>query len=163
MTGRTATVVRSGLAAVGVLVGCAASLGIAGADPPPPAPGPAPGPAPKAVIDHDGTFKVGSDIAAGTYSSAGPIAGKTCYWKRVGGPSGTETVDNAISKKAQVVQIDPGDKVFKTDGCQPWQLTDPANAPPDVSPSAAEAQLRGNLNDLNGRAGQAGVPPLPGP
>ena len=156
MTGKT-TVLRSALATAAVLAGCAASLGSATADPSaPPTP-------PKTTIDHDGTFKVGADVAPGTYSSAGPLAGKTCYWKRVGGDSGGETVDNAISKKPQVVQIDPGDKVFKTDGCQPWQMTDPANAPQDVSPSGAEAQLRGDLNDLNGRAGQAGIPPLPQP
>jgi hypothetical protein len=159
MTARTATAFKSACAAALLVAGWAASPVTAHADPstPPPAP------APKTTIDHDGVFKVGADLAAGTYSSAGPIAGKTCYWKRVGGPSGNETVDNAISKKPQVVQIDPGDKVFKTDGCQPWQLTDPANAPAEVPPSAAEAQLRGNLNDLNGRAGQAGVPPLPQP
>jgi hypothetical protein len=156
MTASTATVFRSAFAAALLVAGWAAS-GTAYADPA------APPPAPKTTIDHDGVFKVGADVAAGTYSSAGPVAGKTCYWKRVGGPSGSETVDNAISKKPQIVQIDPGDKIFKTDGCQPWQMTDPANAPGDVPPSAAEAQLRGNLNDLNGRAGQAGVPPLPQP
>lgn len=158
MTARKATVFATAL----LLANCAVALGAASADPS--APPPAPGPAQKTTIDHDGTFMVGTDIAAGTYSSGGPIAGKTtCYWKRLGGASGNEVVDNAITKKPQVVQIDAGDKAFKTDGCQPWQLTDPASAPPDVPPSAAEAQLHGVLNDLNGRAGQAGVPPLPGP
>lgn len=143
------------LAATLVLAGCAGISGIASADPPPPAP--------RTTIDHDGTYKVGADIVPGTYSSAGPLGSGTCYWKRMSGADGNEVVDNAISKKPQVVQIDPSDKTFKTDGCQPWQITDGANAPADLPPSAAEAQLHGIFNDLNARAGQAGVPPLPQP
>lgn len=140
-----------------VLASCAGISGTASADPS------TPPPAPKTTIDHDGTYKVGADIVAGTYSSAGPVGSGTCYWKRMSGADGNEVVDNAISKKPQVVEIDPSDKTFKTDGCQPWQITDGANAGDDLPPSAAEAQLHGILNDLNARAGQAGVPPLPHP
>src|ERR1700720_4937803 len=100
-----------------LLAGWAASAGVAGADP-----DPSPPPAPKTTIDHDGTYAVGSDIAPGTYSSAGPVDNGTCYWKRLGNPDGN-LIDNALSKKPQVVQIDPTDKSFKTSGCQPWQLT----------------------------------------
>lgn len=53
----------------------------------------------------------------GTYSSAGPVEGGTCYWKRV---SGDRIVDNAMTKRPQVVQIEATDTVFKTDHCQPW-------------------------------------------
>ena len=129
--------------------------GSASADPPAPPPGP------KTTIDHDGTYRVGADIAAGTYSTAGPVGSGTCYWKRMSGPTGNEVVDNAISKKPQVVEIDPGDKSFKTDGCQPWQITDQDSAGADLPPAGAQAQLHNFLNDLNARAGQAGVPPLP--
>ena len=143
---------RTAVAAAAVVLAAGGlSAGVAGADPP----------GPKTTIDHDGTYKVGTDIVAGTYSSAGPVGGRTCYWKRLSGPDGNEVVDNAISKKAQVVEIDPGDRAFKTDGCQPWQMTDPANAPADLSPSDAEAQLHGFLNDLNTRALLSGQGHLP--
>jgi len=86
-----------------LLAGWAASAGVAGADP-----DPAPPPAPKTTIDKDGTYAVGTDIAPGIYSSAGPVDNGTCYWKRLGNPDGN-LIDNALSKKPQVVQIDPTD------------------------------------------------------
>src|SRR5579884_1132744 len=120
------------VAAGAVLIGLAGSTGVVSADPStPPAPAPhepsgSPGPpgpppqaappGPKTTIDHDGTFTVGTDIVPGVYTSAGPAQGHTCYWKRT---NGSDIVDNAMSKKPQVVQIDPTDKTFKTDGCQP--------------------------------------------
>jgi hypothetical protein len=92
-------------------------------------------------MDHDGTYAVGTDIAPGTYSSAGPAGDGTCYWKRL---NGTNIVDNALSRKPQVVRIDPGDTAFKTDGCQTWKLT-PDAAPPaaGVPPGIAGAILGG--------------------
>ena len=151
-----------------ILAGWAVSAGVAAADPAPsPAPAPAPSPvvappstasspappaspasAPKTVIDHDGTYAVGTDIAPGTYSTAGPVGTGTCYWKRTGNPDGA-LIDNALSKKPQVVQIEPTDKAFKTDGCQPWQITNDAPPPPPDGP-AAGAQLQNNLGILNG-------------
>jgi hypothetical protein len=158
------------VAAALVLATCGASAGIASADPPGPPPGPTnphqpgppPGPGPKTTIDHDGTYAVGTDIAPGTYSSAGPVGKGTCYWKRVSGPNGNEIVDNAMTKKPQVVQIEPSDKAFKTDGCQPWQKTDPADAKPPpggLPPSAVQAILGG----LNGAIGQSGAGQAPAP
>jgi hypothetical protein len=119
-----------------VLAGCGASSAIASADPP----APAPPPAPKTTIDHDGKYVVGTDIVAGTYSSAGPVGDGTCYWKRLGGPGGNDIVDNALSKKPQIVQILPTDASFKTDGCQQWQITD-APPPQSLPPAIAGAQL----------------------
>jgi hypothetical protein len=98
-------------------------------------------------MDHDGTYAVGTDIVAGTYSSGGPVGDGTCYWKRV---NGSDTVDNAMSKKPQVVRIDPGDTAFKTDGCQPWQLTPDAAPPPTGLPPLA--QLGGLINIINNGA-----------
>jgi hypothetical protein len=144
-----------------LLAGWAASAGVAGADPeptPPPAPAASPGPpppGPKTTIDHDGTFAVGTDIAPGTYSSAGPVGDGACYWKRLGNPDGN-LIDNALSKKPQVVQIDPTDKSFKTSGCQPWQLTPDANPPPNTPPPGVQGTL-GILNGLLG--GQNGQQP----
>ena len=162
-TARTAA--RIGAAAL-IVAGWVGAIGTAAADPDP-APGPAPGPspapsappaapapagapagAPKTAIDHDGTYAVGTDIAPGIYSTAGPVGTGTCYWKRVGNPDGA-LIDNALSKKPQVVQIEPTDKAFKTDGCQPWLQT-PDAPPPELSGPAAGAQLQGTLGILNG-------------
>ena len=133
-----------------LLAGWAASAGVAGADP-----DPSPPPGPKTTIDKDGTYAVGSDIAPGTYSSAGPVDNGTCYWKRLGNPDGN-LIDNALSKKPQVVQIDPTDKSFKTSGCQPWQLTPDAAPPANTPPPGVQGTL-GILNGLLG--GQNGQQP----
>lgn len=160
-----AAVAARGAVAGLLLAGWAASAGVAVADPEPtpspaPAASPAPSPAPpsagpKTTIDHDGTFAVGTDIAPGIYSSAGPADNGTCYWKRLGNPDGN-LIDNALSKKAQVVQIDPTDKSFKTSGCQPWQLTPDATPPPNTPPAGVQGTL-GILNGLLG--GQNGQQP----
>ncbi len=123
-------------------------------------PAPAPAGAPKTTIDSDGIYKVGVDIVPGTYASAGPVAGGACYWKRTGGPDGQTNVDNALTKKPSVVQIDPGDVSFKTDGCQPWTLTD-AQPPAPAGPLLSQLQLRHALDTLNGMAGASGQGQLP--
>jgi hypothetical protein len=126
-----------------VLVGCVASTATAQADP-----APAPPPAPKTTIDADGTYAVGKDIQPGRYSSAGPIGDGACYWKRV---NGTDIIDNALSKKAQVVEIAPTDTTFTTNECQPWQLTD-APLPAQAGPG-----------DVLGQLGQILLKPAPPP
>lgn len=103
-------------------------------------------------MDKDGVYAVGSDIAPGIYSTAGPVGSGTCYWKRTGNPDGA-LIDNSLSKKAQVVQIEPTDKAFKTTGCQPWQLT-PDATPPPTAPPAGVAGTLGILNGLLGGNGQ---------
>ena len=116
-----------------VLVGAAASTATAHADP-----APAPPPAPKTTIDADGTYAVGKDIQPGTYSSAGPVGDGACYWKRV---NGTDIVDNALTKKAQIVEIEATDTSFTTNECQPWQLTDapvPVQGPGDLLPQLGQ-------------------------
>jgi hypothetical protein len=133
-----------------VLAGCIASTGIAAAEPDPPTP-----PAPKTTIDADGTYTVGTDIQPGRYSSPGPLGGGACYWKRV---NGTDIVDNALSKKAQVVEIEPTDTAFTTNECQPWQLTD---APvPARGPGGLLGQL-GELGQIIAR--NPGPPPAGNP
>ncbi|WP_415624174.1 hypothetical protein, partial [Mycobacterium intermedium] len=121
-----------------------------------PAPAPSPASAPKTTIDHDGTFLVGTDIAPGVYSSAGPVGNGTCYWKRLANPDGA-LIDNALSKKPQVVRIEPTDKAFKTDGCQPWQSTPDAEVPNALPGPAAGGQLQTNLGTLNGLLGPNGM------
>lgn len=124
---------------------------------PAPSPTPAPTPAPIAGIT-DGTYTVGKDIAAGVYTSAGPLDGQVCYWRRAGADN--VTLNNAMSKQPQTVQILDTDVTFRTRGCQPWQLSSsppPAETPPWLS----QLQLRHNLDILNGLAGQSGNGQLP--
>lgn len=130
----------------------------AAADPTPsPAPpAPSPAPAAKTTMDHDGTFVVGTDILPGTYSSGGPVGNGTCYWKRLGNPDGA-LIDNALSKKPQVVRIEPTDKAFKTDGCQPWLSTPDAPVPDQPPGPIAGSQLQGQLGILNGLLGPNGM------
>jgi hypothetical protein len=116
---------------------------------------PAPPPAPKTSIDADGTYAVGTDIVPGVYSSAGPIPDGACYWKRV---SGDKLVDNALSKKPQLVQIDPTDTTFTTNDCQAWQLT---NAAPPPQPGPQD--LLGQLGTFLGPALLGPKPPAPTP
>ena len=111
---------KSTIAAALIAAMCG-SAGIAHADPTLPD-------GPRTTIDGDGTYAVGTEIAPGTYSSAGPVGESACYWKRL---NGSTVVDDALSKKSQVVQIDSGDSAFKTDRCQPWQMVDcPASCSP---------------------------------
>ena len=138
------------------------SAGVAGAGPTsrpstPPRP-----PGPITTIDHDGTYAVGTEVVPGIYSSAGPVGDGTCYWKRTGNPDGA-LIDNALSKKPQVVRIDPTDKAFKTTGCQPWQQTPDANPPADAPAPLGGAQLQLTLGTLNGLLGPNGQPPPNGP
>ncbi len=171
MSAKAATVAAAAL----MLAGWGASAGVAAADPTPepspaasasPAPAASPSPAPsgqppKTTMDHDGTFNVGTDVVPGIYSSAGPVGSGTCYWKRMANPDGA-LIDNAISKRPQVVQIDAGDKAFKTTGCQTWQLTPDATLPSQASPGQVQGTL-GILGSLLGGAQQAPPPSQPAP
>jgi hypothetical protein len=152
-----------------IVLGWGASAGLASADPPEPAPPAPPAPAtpppaapaagPKTTIDHDGVYNVGTDIVPGVYTSAGPVGSGVCYWKRVGDDP-KQPLDNAMSKKPQIVKIDPTDKTFKTDGCQAWQKNDAAVPDPGKSPSQAGLSL-GILNTLIGGGGGAPAAPAP--
>jgi hypothetical protein len=154
----------------------AGSIGLAVADPAPapPAPAPAPPAAPspghgaapapaKTTIDHDGVYNVGTDIVPGVYTSAGPVGNGVCYWKRLGDDA-KQPLDNAMSKKPQIVKIDPSDKTFKTDGCQAWEKNDAAVPDPGKSPEQASLGL-GILNSLIGGGGSPAPasPPAPAP
>lgn len=119
------------------------------------APGTGTPPGPKTTIDADGTYAVGTDIVPGVYSTAGPIDNGTCFWRRASNPDGA-TIDNALTKKPQTVLIDPTDKSFKTNGCQPWQLTDGAAPPPETSPALAGLKLQAYMAQLNARAAASG-------
>jgi len=77
-------------------------------------------------MDTDGTYRVGTDIVAGTYRSGGrSIEGESdCYWARLNSLNPTHIIANNISTGPQVVAIQPSDAAFLTHSCQPWQKTD---------------------------------------
>jgi hypothetical protein len=107
----------------------------AGADPTP-----APAPAPKTTIDADGTYAVGTQIAPGSYSTAGPVGDGACSFKVV---NSDNTDDTVFTKKPQVVTVGADAKSFKTKGCQPWQ---PADCSAGCgTPAANPAQILGQL------------------
>ena len=158
---------KAATAAALVVAVMGALPGVAAADPTTPAPTPAPtpadGPAPalKTTVDADGVYAVGTDIVPGVYTSAGPVGDGTCFWKRLGADGAT--LDNALTKKPQTVVIDPTDQSFKTNGCQPWQLSD-APPPPQASglgPALAGLQLQAYMAQLNARAAASGQAPPP--
>ena len=160
---------KAATAAALVVAVMSALPGVAAADPTTPAPtpaptpadGPAPAPALKTSVDADGVYAVGTDIAPGVYTSAGPVGDGTCFWKRLGADGAT--LDNALTKKPQTVVIDPTDQSFKTNGCQPWQLSD-APPPPQASglgPALAGLQLQAYMAQLNARAAASGQAPTP--
>lgn len=87
--------------------------------PPPPS-------GPKTIMETDGTYRVGTDIAVGTYRSAGRSdeGESDCYWARLKDLNPTHIITNNISTGPQEVAIQPGDKAFLTHSCQPWKKTD---------------------------------------
>jgi len=76
--------------------------------------------APKTTMAGDGMYKVGTDIAAGTYSSSG---GDACYWERskdaLHGIDSIKANDNPTGKA--VVTIAGTDAYFKSQGCGTWK------------------------------------------
>jgi hypothetical protein len=138
---------RNAVVAALLVAGWVLTAGVAHADPepPPPPPGPpgdAPPPPAAGLMTSfgNGTYSVGTEIEPGVYESAGPVEGGVCYWKR---SNGEGIVANAMSKKPQTVQIDPGDTTFKSSECQEWQKTD---GPPPAQPGPGD--LLGQLGSL---------------
>lgn len=70
----------------------------------------------------NGQYRVGTDIAPGTYVAPG---GRACYWERqstFGGSGVRDIIANDLSSGGQVlVTIEESDKGFKTSGCGTWQ------------------------------------------
>jgi hypothetical protein len=108
-------------------------LGQQPAPPPVPAPTPTPTPAPTpqptptptpapglATSFGEGTFRVGVDIAPGTYRNSDSSQG--CYWERLSGLGGTldEIIANNFTYARQVVTISPSDVGFSSEGCGVW-------------------------------------------
>jgi len=71
-----------------------------------------------------GMFRVGADIAPGTYKSTGN-ADDSCYWERTkDADHGVESiVANDNVNGTAVVRISASDAYFKTTGCKDWKKT----------------------------------------
>ncbi|CAL9308439.1 hypothetical protein [Streptomyces sp. SudanB182_2057] len=79
--------------------------------------------APAASMDGDGgLFKVGTDIAPGTYKSTGNADG-SCSWERLkGAEGGTDSVlAHGNVTGTAVVTISASDRYFKTEDCRDWK------------------------------------------
>ncbi|MDA5278998.1 hypothetical protein [Streptomyces sp. Isolate_45] len=83
------------------------------------------GAAPKTEFSGEGgMYKVGSDIAPGTYKSTGLAEGAAgCYWER--SKSADHELDSIIANEnpegPAVVTISAKDAYFKTTGCATWK------------------------------------------
>lgn len=69
-----------------------------------------------------GRHRVGTDIAPGTYKSAG---GSSCYWARLSGLGGSfgEIIANNLGSGPQVVTIAATDVGFESRNCGTWTVS----------------------------------------
>ncbi|WP_072805127.1 hypothetical protein [Rhodococcoides yunnanense] len=125
---------KKSLIAAAVLAGTAfAGTGIASAAP--------------ATSFGNGTWAVGSDIAPGTYVSAGSTDEYGCYWERASSFDGdfdSIIANDFVSPESgqAVVTIKASDVAFVSDYCGTWTLKAPAPAPAPVpAPLPAPAPL----------------------
>ena len=72
------------------------------------------------VAFSDGTYRVGPDIAAGTYQGVTTATG--CYWERLRGFGGTldDVIANYFGNAPTIVTIAPTDVGFRSSGCGGW-------------------------------------------
>ncbi|POX57122.1 hypothetical protein C3489_02425 [Streptomyces sp. Ru71] len=77
-----------------------------------------------AMKGDGGMFKVGADIAPGTYRSTGNTD-DSCYWERTkdAGHSVDSIIANNNVSGSAVVTISASDAYFKTSGCKDWKKT----------------------------------------
>jgi hypothetical protein len=71
------------------------------------------------TIFGDGNYRVGKDIAPGTYRSSG--TGDRCYWKRLSNFTGSDDIiANYLSNSPTTVTILATDAGFQTQNCGTW-------------------------------------------
>jgi hypothetical protein len=70
----------------------------------------------------DGEYRVGKDIAAGTYRTAGPQDSLGCYWERDKDSSGDfgSIIANDNLNGSGLVTVRTGE-IFKTERCKTWK------------------------------------------
>lgn len=68
----------------------------------------------------DGAFRVGRDVAPGTWQASSPT--DSCYWERLSGFSGTldDVLANNIGPGPMMVTISPSDVGFDSHRCGTW-------------------------------------------
>lgn len=72
-------------------------------------------------MEKDGMYRVGIDIAPGTYRTGGKTEDQSdCYWARLNSLNETDEIENGMSGGPQEVLIKASDKAFLTHHCQPW-------------------------------------------
>lgn len=100
---------------------------------PPPSHEPSPQPDPGPLSFPDGTYRVGIDIAPGTYRNTD--SSQFCYWERLSGFSGelNDIIANGFSDARQIVTIAPTDAGFVSRRCGRWV---PDDTPLTSSPTA---------------------------
>jgi hypothetical protein len=78
-------------------------------------------PPPPATAFTDGTYRVGTDIQAGTYQSTATTP-DACYWARLSGFGGTldEIIGNYSGSSPTIVTIEPSDAGFSSSDCGGW-------------------------------------------
>ncbi|MFE0347798.1 hypothetical protein [Streptomyces griseoluteus] len=76
------------------------------------------------VLSGDGDFRVGTDIAPGTYRSTGN-AHRSCRWERARDAEHRlrSVITNGHSTGTAVVTIRPTDVYFRSTGCGGWKKT----------------------------------------
>lgn len=77
--------------------------------------------APSPVLTKDGTYRVGTDIAPGTYVATASQFG--CYWERrsTSGSSLSGVIANDFVGGQVIVTVKSSDRYFVTDGCGSWR------------------------------------------
>ncbi|WP_432587997.1 hypothetical protein ABVG11_22650 [Streptomyces sp. HD1123-B1] len=80
---------------------------------------------PKTGMTGDGMYRIGADIAPGTYKSTGNGGDDGCYWER--SKDALHGVDSIIANENvsgnAIVTIGAKDAYFKTNGCKNWKKT----------------------------------------
>jgi hypothetical protein len=81
---------------------------------------------PESEVSGDGgMYRIGADLAPGTYKSTGNANDATCYWERSKDAlHGIDSIiDNENVSGNAIVTIAAGDGYFKTNGCKNWKKT----------------------------------------
>ncbi|MEC3953373.1 hypothetical protein VMT65_10055 [Nocardia sp. CDC153] len=98
------------------------------------------------TIGSDSTFKVGVDIAPGTYTTT--TATTVCAWARLSSltPGANATIQAGGAVNGTVtVTIQPTDVAFFTSGCGTWTLTTTTSAGSSGSSNGSSSGSAGNL------------------
>lgn len=74
-------------------------------------------PPPPVVAFSDGTYRVGTDIQAGTYQASTP---DDCFWERLSGFDGTPDEVIASAFGQGIATIESTDAGFESAGCGNW-------------------------------------------